>query len=200
MDFKAPEEVNQALIERATHGIYCYTINTEEIKDIVTNWVKNRHNWQINNRWLTFSPSVLTSLHIAIQSFTNKNDKIMIQTRVYTPFFNLLKNGNREIIRNSLHFNGEKYEIDFEDFEEKLKQGVKAFILCSPHNPVGRVWKKWELTKMAELCLQYNVLILDRKSTRLNSSHVAISYAVFCLKKKKNTNFTTSINTPINQM
>jgi len=160
MDFKAPEEVNQALIERATHGIYGYTIITEEIKDIVTNWVKNRHNWQINNRWLTFSPSVLTSLHIAIQSFTNKNDKIMIQTPVYTPFFNLLKNGNREIIRNPLHFNGEKYEIDFEDFEGKLKQGVKAFILCSPHNPVGRVWKKWELTKMAELCLQYNVLIL----------------------------------------
>src|SRR5690625_4430951 len=91
MDFKAPEEVNQALIERATHGIYGYTIITEEIKDIVTNWVKNRHNWQINNRWLTFSPSVLTSLHIAIQSFTNKNDKIMIQTPVYTPFFNLLK-------------------------------------------------------------------------------------------------------------
>src|SRR5690625_4034676 len=161
MDFKAPEEVNQALIERATHGIYGYTIITEEIKDIVTNWVKNRHNWQINNRWLTFSPSVLTSLHIAIQSFTNKNDKIMIQTPVYTPFFNLLKNGNREIIRNSLHFNGEKYEIDFEDFEEKLKQGVKAFILCSPHNPVGRVWTKEELQKMPELCVENDVILIS---------------------------------------
>src|SRR5690625_2591606 len=108
---------------------------------------------------LTFSPSVLTSLHIAIQSFTNTNDKIMIQTPVYTPFFNILKNGNRQIIRNPLHFNGKTYEIDFEDFEAKLKQGVKAFVLCSPHNPVGRVWKEWELMKMAELCLQYNVFI-----------------------------------------
>src|SRR5690625_2113362 len=110
---------------------------------------------------LTFSPSVLTSLHIAIQSFTNDNDKIIIQTPVYTPFFNIIKKGNRQIIRNPLYFNGKKYEIDFEDFEAKLKQGVKAFILCSPHNPVGRVWGKWELLKMAELCLQYNVLIFS---------------------------------------
>lgn len=161
MDFKAPEEVNQAIMERASHGIYGYTIITEEIKNNVSNWVHNRHGWKIDNRLLTFSPSVLTSLHIAIQSFTNDDDKIIIQTPVYTPFFNIIKKGNRQIVRNPLHFNGEKYEIDFEDFEAKLKQGVKAFILCSPHNPVGRVWERWELVKMAELCLQYNVLIFS---------------------------------------
>src|SRR5690625_1836520 len=148
-------------MERASHGIYGYTIITEEIKNSVSAWVNNSHGWKIDNRLLTFSPSVLTSLHIAIQSFTNDNDKIIIQTPVYTPFFNIIKKGNRQIIRNPLYFNGKKYEIDFEDFEAKLKQGVKAFILCSPHNPVGRVWEKWELLKMAELCLQYNVLIFS---------------------------------------
>src|SRR5690625_1971190 len=91
MDFKAPEKVNQAIINRANHGIYGYTIITEEIKNSVAFWLNKRHNWKIDKRWLTFSPSVLTSLHIAIQSFTNINDKIIIQTPVYTPFFNLLE-------------------------------------------------------------------------------------------------------------
>lgn len=160
MDFKAPKEVNDALIERAKHGIYGYTMISDRVRNQIVNWVQQKHNWKIDENWLSFSPGVITSLYVAIQSFTEQNDKILLQTPVYTPFFHIIQNSGRQIIENPLKFNGEKYEIDFADFEEKLQQGVKAFILCSPHNPVGRVWTKEELTEMGRLCLKYDVLIL----------------------------------------
>lgn len=160
MDFKAPEAVNQAIKERAEHGIYGYTIINDEIKELVVNWVQRRHKWDIKPSWLSFSPGVIMSLHLAIQSFTELNDKILIQTPVYTPFFNIIKNGNREIVENPLVYKNDKYEIDFHDLEKKLKSGVKAFIFCSPHNPVGRVWNEAELKEVARLCLKYDVLIL----------------------------------------
>lgn len=160
MDFKAPKEVNDALIERAKHGIYGYTLISDRVREQIKKWVEEKHNWTIDPNWLSFSPGVITSLYVAISSFTEVNDKILLQTPVYTPFFNIIKNSGRKIVENPLHFNGEKYEIDFQDFEEKLRQGVKAFILCSPHNPVGRVWTKEELLEMGRLCLKYDVLIL----------------------------------------
>lgn len=161
MDFKAPEAVNEALIARAEHGIYGYTFISDDIKQNVTNWIKQKHDWDVNTDWLTFSPGVITTLHTVIQAFTKENDKILIQTPVYTPFFQLIKDGKREIVTNTLQYDGTRYTIDFVDFEEKLKHGVKAFILCSPHNPVGRVWTKEELTKITDLCVQYDVLIFS---------------------------------------
>lgn len=161
MDFKAPQAVNDALKARAEHGIYGYTIINDDIKQLITNWVAEKHNWTVKKDWLSFSPGVVTSLHVALETFTEKNDKILLQTPVYTPFFNIIQNSGREIVENTLKYNGQKYEIDFDDLEEKMQQGVKAFILCSPHNPVGRVWTKEELMKMAELCIQYDVLILS---------------------------------------
>jgi len=160
MDFKAPEVVNQALKERAEHGIYGYTIINDDVKGNVRQWIKTRHDWEVNNKDFIFSPGVITSIYTAIQSFTEPNDKILLQTPVYTPFFNLIRNNNRQIVENELKYNGSTYEIDFTDLEEKFKQGVKAFMFCSPHNPVGRVWTKEELEKIAALCLQYDVLIL----------------------------------------
>lgn len=161
MDFKAPEPINEAIKERAKHGFYGYTIIDQSIKKSVTNWLKRRHQWEIDEQMLSFSPGVIMSLHIAIQSFTKKDDKILVQTPIYNPFFNIIENGERQIVTNSLVYNDGKYEIDFEDFERKLQQGVKAFILCSPHNPVGRVWTKEELQKIGELCIAYDVLILS---------------------------------------
>lgn len=160
MDFSAPSKVNEAIIERAKHGIYGYTAIDQDVKQAIINWLASQHNWEVKPQWLSFSPSVVTSLHIAIQALTQPNDKVMIQTPVYTPFYNIIKSHGREIIKNPLTFQNNKYYIDFNDFEDNLKRGVKAFILCSPHNPVGRVWTQDELHKMAELCLKYNVLIL----------------------------------------
>lgn len=161
MDFKAPEIVNKALKERADHGIYGYTVIDESIRKLVKDWVTRRHNWNIDVDSLSFSPGVITSLHVAIQSFTEENDKILIQTPVYTPFFNIIKNGGREVVENELIYKDGKYEIDFADLEEKFKQGVKAFLFCSPHNPVGRVWTRAELEEIARLCLAYDVLVLS---------------------------------------
>ncbi|WP_373893155.1 MalY/PatB family protein [Virgibacillus natechei] len=161
MDFKAPEAVNNALIKRAEHGIYGYTVIDDDVTNSIINWVKKHHNWSLDKEWLSFSPGVVTSLHLAIQAFTEPNDKILIQTPVYTPFYNVIEQHNREVVKNPLVLENESYTIDFADFEEKLKQGVKIFMLCSPHNPIGRVWKQEELEEMARLCLKYDVLILS---------------------------------------
>ncbi|MBT2601211.1 MULTISPECIES: MalY/PatB family protein [unclassified Oceanobacillus] len=161
MDFKAPEEVNQALIERAKHGIYGYTAIDSDVSSAVVNWLHRRHDWSIDPSWLSYSPGVVNSLHMAVQAFTEPGDNILIQTPVYTPFYNLIKELDREIVKNPLVYENQYYTIDFHDLEKKLADGVKAFILCSPHNPVGRVWKKEELQKMAELCLQYEVMIFS---------------------------------------
>lgn len=161
MDFKAPDAVNEALKERAEHGIYGYTIINDEVRSNVNNWLKSRHHFNVKNKDLVFSPGVITSLHTVIENLTETNDKIVLQTPVYTPFFNLIKNNDREVIENELLFDGSTYKMDFVDLEEKFKQGAKAFMFCSPHNPVGRVWTKAELTQLADLCIKYDVLILS---------------------------------------
>ncbi|MFC4023699.1 MalY/PatB family protein [Oceanobacillus longus] len=161
MDFKAPDEVNDALVKRAQHGIYGYTVIDDDVSDSILNWLQKRHQWKIDKSWLSYSPGVVTSLHMAVQAFTEPNDKILIQTPVYTPFYSVITEHNREVVKNKLVQNNNYYTIDFEDFEKKLKDNVKAFILCSPHNPVGRVWKKEELAEMARLCLKYDVMIFS---------------------------------------
>lgn len=161
MDFTAPQEVIDALTDRAKHGIWGYTFVDDHVKEAIINWLHKRHQWQIDASWLSFSPGVLTSLHLAIEAFTEPNDNILIQTPVYTPFYDIIEKHQRTIVKNPLVLKNQHYQIDFEDFEKKLQEGVKAFILCSPHNPVGRVWTKEELTRMADLCVKYDVLILS---------------------------------------
>ncbi|MUV39235.1 Cystathionine beta-lyase [Lentibacillus sp. JNUCC-1] len=161
MDFKAPEAVTQALQKRVDHGVYGYTSIDNDIHSAIIDWISKRHNWDIQGEWLTFSPGVVTSLHIAVQTFTEPGDSILIQSPVYTPFYSVIEQHDRTLIKNPLTETNGYYTIDFEDFENKLKQGVKAFILCSPHNPVGRVWTKDELQRMAELCLEYDVLMIS---------------------------------------
>ncbi|GGA76564.1 MalY/PatB family protein [Ornithinibacillus halotolerans] len=161
MDFQAPEAVNQALMERAKHGIYGYTVIDSDVKDAIVNWNERRHNWKIKSDWLSFSPGVVTTLHMAIQALTEPEDSILIQTPVYTPFYKVIEAHNRKVIKNPLILEDNKYKIDFVDFEDKLKTGIKAFILCSPHNPVGRVWTKDELEEMARLCEKHDVLIFS---------------------------------------
>lgn len=161
MDFQTPQPVIDALVDRSKHGIFGYTILDNKVKDTIANWLERRHNWSIQTDFLSFSPGVVTSIHMAIQAFTEPNDKVLIQTPVYTPFYNVIETHGREVVKNPLIKKGNYYHIDFEDFEEKLKSGVKAFVLCSPHNPVGRVWHQDELEKMAKLCLTYHVLLIS---------------------------------------
>lgn len=161
MDFRAPEAVNEAIKKRAEHGIYGYTTIDADVEDAIIDWNKDQHNWDIDRTWITYSPGVVTSLLLAIQAFTEPSDAILIQTPVYPPFANSIASHDRKVLTNSLVENDHYYTIDFKDFEQKLTQGVKAFILCSPHNPVGRVWKKEELKQMADLCVKHDVLIIS---------------------------------------
>src|SRR5690606_13103432 len=136
MDFQASKEVHEALMTRAKHGLYGYTVIDDDVKNSVVNWLSDRHLWTILPEWLTFSPGVLSSLHMAIEAFTEPGDKILIQTPVDSPFYTVIKAHGREMVKNPLIEKDQYFTIDFDDFEEKLKTRVKAFILCSPHNPV----------------------------------------------------------------
>lgn len=161
MDFEVPPAVKEALVKRAQHGVFGYTITDSALDQTVSNWLAKRHDWHIKKQDIMYSPGVITTLQMAMQTFTEKGDKVLIQTPVYPPFYDIVEKHERILVKNQLRLNNQHYEIDFDDFEEQLKQGVKAFILCNPHNPVGRVWTKEELTKLVDLCKQYQVMIFS---------------------------------------
>ncbi|WP_277673792.1 MalY/PatB family protein [Piscibacillus halophilus] len=161
MDFASVPELQTALIERAQHNLYGYTTFDDDILSSIKNWLAKRHQYDINTDLLSFSPGVIPSLHALVQVFTEENDSIVIQTPVYPPFFSVVKLHNRKLVENPLINRNGHYEMDFEQLEETFKNGAKAFILCSPHNPVGRVWTKEELQKIADLCVQYNVYLFS---------------------------------------
>ncbi|WP_084670772.1 MalY/PatB family protein [Marinitoga hydrogenitolerans] len=178
MDFEAPEEVIHALKERMEHGVYGYTFEPVDLKDNIINWLKYKHNWEIKKDWLLSMHGVIPALNFSIQLYTNPGDNILVQTPVYPPFMSSVKNNNRKLLINELKLENNHYEIDFDDFERKAKE-AKMFILCSPHNPIGRVWKKNELEKMAEICLKNDVLIVSDEIhadlTFKNFKHIPIA-------------------------
>lgn len=161
MDFEPPMEVTEALKKRIEHNIYGYTFIPHSTYEAVQDWVKKRHHWNIEKDWLLFMPGVIPGISVAINALTEPFDRILVQSPVYTPFFNLIEQNGRTVVNSPLVLKDHYYEIDFHDFEEKLKSGVKLFILCNPHNPSGRVWKKEELQKIGELCKKYDCLILS---------------------------------------
>ncbi|MCK6257265.1 pyridoxal phosphate-dependent aminotransferase [Fictibacillus sp. KIGAM418] len=162
MDFKAPHAVIDAMKKRIDHGIFGYSMATKETKQIVMDWLKSRHTWEIQSDWIVFTPGVVPALSAAIHTYTETNDGVLIQSPVYYPFGDMVKKNNRKLISNSLRYNGETYEMDFEDLELQFRtKNIKLMLLCNPHNPVGRVWTKEELGKLAKLCIQYDVLVFS---------------------------------------
>jgi len=159
MDFAAPPCVQKAFIRRAKHGIYGYSEPDAAYFNVMREWFENRFNWSPRRDWLTITPGVVTALYIAVRSLTEPGDGIVIQQPVYYPFESSIKKTGRQLLVNELVYSDGHYGIDFQDFEEKIKQ-AKMFILCNPHNPVGRVWKPEELTRMGEICLRYNVIVI----------------------------------------
>ncbi|PFA70446.1 cystathionine beta-lyase [Bacillus sp. AFS015802] len=161
MDFLPPKDVLEALEHRLKHGIFGYTFVGDETAASIKEWVRKRHGWEIDTTWLQYSPGVVPAISTIIQALTSPGDKVLVQSPVYTPFFNLVEDNDREIVNARLEYHDGRYSIDFQAFEESLQTGVKVFLLCNPHNPSGRVWKKEELLKMAELCHKYNVVIVS---------------------------------------
>lgn len=178
MDFSPPNEVKEAIQERVDHGIYGYTYSPPSTTESIQQWIKKRHGWEINHSWILYSSGVVPSISIAIEAFTAPGDKVMLQSPVYTPFFEMIEKNNRQLVNTPLNLINNRYEIDFTLFEDRLKDGVKLFLLCNPHNPSGRVWTKEELTRIGELCYQYNCLILSdeiHSDLILKNKHVPIA-------------------------
>ncbi|WP_099189064.1 MalY/PatB family protein [Tepidibacter mesophilus] len=162
MDFKTAPCIVDAIRERLDQGIYGYTTRPDSYNESIVNWVKKRHNWDIKSEWLIYSPGVIPSISLLIQQLTNEGDKIIIQQPVYSPFANVVKDNNRELVVNPLKQDESgRYIMDYEDLESKIDENVKLFILCNPHNPVGRVWEKEELIKLGEICLKNNIKVIS---------------------------------------
>lgn len=162
MDIKAAPEIVESMKKKVEQEIFGYVYRPDSYYKTATEWLKKRFGYEISPSSLIHSPGVVPSMSILVKMLTKNSDKILIQTPVYPPFASAVKDNGRELVENPL-VKDEKgyYTIDFEDLEKKLSlDEVKLFILCNPHNPVGRVWKKEELLKMGELCKKYNVRIL----------------------------------------
>lgn len=163
MDFQCPQPVIDAVERKAKEGIYGYSWHkTPEYFGAISGWMKRRHNWEIEDDWITFSPGIVPAINILIRTFSIPGDKIIVQSPVYYPFFSTIKNNGRQILNNQLIYENKHYSFDFDDFEEKAKDPLaKMFILCSPHNPVGRVWSEQELAKLGEICLENDILVVS---------------------------------------
>lgn len=179
MDFKTSPAIIDSLKKRLEQGIYGYTTRPESYNNSIKNWLSNRFNWTINTNWLLFSPGVIPTISLAIESLTEKNDKIMIQQPVYSPFSSVIKNNEREVVINPLlKLDNGDYIMDYEDIEKNI-DGVKMFLLCNPHNPVGRVWRKEELEKLGDICVKHNVIIISDEihSDIIYKNHKHIPFA-----------------------
>ncbi len=161
MDIATPSFVIEALKKRLDHEILGYTLRTDSFNDAIINWMDKRHGWRIEKEWIKFTPGIVPAVNMSVMALSKPGDKILIQPPVYHPFFPAVTDHDRILLFNELKQNEEGlYEIDFIDLENKLIE-AKLFILCNPHNPVGRVWSYEELKKMGELCIKHEVTILS---------------------------------------
>jgi cystathionine beta-lyase len=160
MDFSTPPCVIDALVARAQHGIFGYSEPGASYFSAVQSWFRNRFSWNTEREWLTITPGVVNAIYIAVRALTKPGDGIVIQQPVYYPFNSVVRETGRQLLVNELVYSENRYSIDFEDFENKIKQ-AKMFILCNPHNPVGRVWTHDELVRMGEICLRYSVIVIS---------------------------------------
>ncbi|KYJ87103.1 MalY/PatB family protein [Sulfurovum riftiae] len=160
MDLASPQCVREALQQRAEHPIYGYTAYPERYYDAIAGWMQKRFGWEIKQEWIVPCYGVVPSINFAIEAYSNEGDGILIQTPLYPPFASSVKHRKRKVLDNTLLYENSRYSIDFEDFEKKAKEAV-LFLLCSPHNPTGRVWDEEELERLVELCIANDVLIVS---------------------------------------
>lgn len=162
MDFAAPPAVIEALRKRVDHGVFGYTIRPRSYYDAITGWMKKRHHWEIKQEWITTSPGVVTALSLLVTQLTKPGEKVIIQTPVYPPFHSVVTRNDRILVENPLLLKDNTYSIDFTGLEQLMMDpDVKVMLLCNPHNPVGRVWKREELQKIGELSLKHDVFIIS---------------------------------------
>lgn len=161
MDFKAAPCIIHALKERIDHGVFGYTMVPDSYYESILSWFERRHNWSIRRDWIIYTSGVVPAISAIIKALTRPGDKVLIQTPVYNCFFSSIRNNGCTAAENRLVRKGNSYEIDFEDFEKQAAdEQTKVFLLCNPHNPAGRVWKKEELSRMNDICLKHGVKVI----------------------------------------
>ena len=163
MDFPSPPEVLDALAEKCRNGIFGYSdVADDSYFNALFKWYSERFGWRLSPEWLVKAPGVVFAICAAIRALTEEGEAVLIQQPVYYPFSESVLANGRRLVVNELVYSGGKYSVDLEDFEEKIKrEKVKLFILCSPHNPVGRVWRAEELSAMGEICLRHGVKVVS---------------------------------------
>ena len=162
MDFRVAEPIISALENRVKSGIFGYAAKTPGYLSAVINWMQRRHRWTVDEEWIVPTVGIVPALHMIVRQFTNPGDDVLIQRPVYYPFSYAVENNQRKVISNSLSLKDERYEMDFDDLEVKIKQSnITLAILCNPHNPVGRVWSIDELSRFAEICYQNEILVVS---------------------------------------
>lgn len=160
MDFKTPPFIVKALEKRMECEIFGYTSKPSEWYEAIIKWQKKRFGWNISSDMISFTPGVVPALAMAVQAFTQKGDKVLIQQPVYYPFSLVVENNDRTLVNSPLELIDGKYQINFEKLEQDIK-GCKLFLFCHPHNPGGRVWTREELEKVAHICHKNNVIIVS---------------------------------------
>ncbi len=179
MDFKTPDFITTAVKERAEHEIYGYTFKSEEYFEAIAGWMKRRHQWEVKKEWISFSPGVVAGLTLAIETFSNPGDEVIVQPPVYFPFFDCIKGTKRKMIENPLKIENNRYTFDFKDLKSKITENTKLLMLCNPQNPGGMVWTREELSKLSSICLENNIMVISDEihSDLIHNKHKHIPFA-----------------------
>ena len=194
MDFKVAPPIQEAILKRANHPVYGYTVVSDVLFDAYINWWDSRYDLKMSRSDMAYSIGVMPSISSMIRCLTEENDEILIQSPVYHVFFYVIKDNNRKVLENQLIYENNEYRIDFDDLDEKLSR-VKLMILCNPHNPVGKIWSKEDLERIGKLCKKHDVILIsDEIHCDLTDPGVkynpfeADDYVIRCLSPSKSFN------------
>ncbi|SCY43631.1 cystathione beta-lyase [Nitrosospira sp. Nl5] len=160
MDFAAPQAVTRALAERAAHPVYGYTVYPDSLYESLIDWLRRRHDWEVQREWIVMCPGVVPSLHAAVMAFAESGDSVIVQPPVYFPFFSAVTSTGRQLAHNPLRLANNRYSIDFDHLEQCAAE-ARLLLLCSPHNPVGRVWSKQELECVLRIARKHDLVIFS---------------------------------------
>ena len=193
MDFKTPKFIVEDIQKKLSQEIFAYPEPNKKLFISIQNWMKKRHNWEIEPNNITLVSGVVTALSAAVEAYSDINDEVIIQTPVYYPFFSVVKHNDRKLIENPLINDNGDYKMDLKDLESKITKKTKILILCSPHNPVGRVWSKEELEALGNICLQQNITIV---SDEIHSDLVFKKFIPIATVSDEISNITLTLNSP----
>lgn len=192
MEWGTAPEIRKSCSDFAMNGFYCYTISDEEYLDTVCSFIKRRHNWDIKGEWITTTYGIVSAIHTCVRAFTEEGDGVIIQSPVYGHFEAAVRLNNRKVLNNSLIIEDGKYKMNFDELEVLAKQ-AKMIVLCSPHNPVGRVWTKEELERVADIAIRNNLVVI---ADEIHFDIVSKPHTVFASLSEKASAITVTCTAP----